>query len=105
MNRVKGVLGLARRAGALAVGTVGVVDAIRSGKAKLVLIADGVSENTRKRLTDKASFRSVPTEFLPFGAEELGHCVGKGDSSSAAILQENFVISYRKARSDPESEK
>ena len=48
MSRVLGVLGLARRAGALAIGTNSVLEAVRKGKAYLVLIASDASENTAK---------------------------------------------------------
>lgn len=98
MTKAEGVIGLARKAGQLAVGTNGTLDAIRGNKAKLVLIASDVSDNTRKLLTDKASFRHVPVEILPFGAEQLGKLVGKLNTASAAFLQDGFVISYQKAQ-------
>ena len=96
-SQVQGVLGLARRANALAAGTNAVLDAVRSKKALLVLAANDVSPNTEKRLKDKTSFRGVPMEVLPFGAAELGHCIGKADTAAVALLQDGFVLSYRKA--------
>ncbi|MBQ0092061.1 MAG: ribosomal L7Ae/L30e/S12e/Gadd45 family protein [Clostridiales bacterium] len=99
MTKAEGVIGLARRAGQIAVGTNGTLDAIRSGKAKLVLIASDVSENTRKLLTDKALFRNVPTEFPPLNTEALGKCVGKFNTAAVAFLQDGFVIAYHGALS------
>lgn len=97
MNRVLGILGLAKRAGALAVGTNSVLEAVRKDKALLVLVTSDVSENTKKQLHDKASYRKIPIETLPFGMCELGKALGKEHSAAVAVLQEGFVISYTKA--------
>lgn len=97
MNKVLGILGLAKRAGALAIGTNSVLESVRKGKALLVLIASDASSNTQKQLTDKASFRNVPVQTLPFDMAELGHAIGKDHTVSVAITQEGFVISYTKA--------
>lgn len=91
------MLGLARKAGALACGTNAVLDAVRAGKALLVLAANDISANTQKQVRDKTAFRSVPLETLPFGAAELGHGIGKPDTAAVALLQQGFVLSYRKA--------
>ena len=97
MNKVLGILGLAKRAGALAIGTNSVLESVRKGKALLVLIASDASSNTQKQLMDKASFRNVPVQTLPFDMTELGHAIGKDHTVAVAILQEGFVISYTKA--------
>ena len=100
MDRIKGIIGLAYKAGALAHGTRGVIDAVRAGQAKLVLSANGISGNTEKTLRDKTAFRNVPMETLPVTAEELGRCIGKSDTAAVAFLQEGFVVSSRKASPD-----
>lgn len=97
MNNVLGILGLAKRAGALAIGTNSVLESVRKEKALLVLIASDVSSNTKKQLTDKAGFRHVPVQMLPFNMGELGHALGKDHTVAVAITQEGFVISYTKA--------
>lgn len=96
-KRAEGIIGLAKRAGALAVGTEQVVESVRKGKAQLVLVASDVSDNTAKRLQDKASYRNVPLELLPIDMNALGHLVGKDHAAAVALLQEGFVRSYRKA--------
>lgn len=98
-KRLTGIIGLAKRAGALAVGTEQVIEAVRKGKAHLVLVASDVSENTAKRLRDKASFRNVPLEVLPLDMGALGHLIGKDHAAAVALMQEGFVRSYRKADS------
>lgn len=100
-KRLTGIIGLAKRAGALAVGTEQVIESVRKGKARLVLVASDVSENTAKRLQDKASYRNVPLEALPMDMSALGHSVGKDHAAAVALLQEGFVRSYRKAKGSP----
>ena len=50
-----GVIGLAARARGVVIGTNQVLEAVRNKKAKLVLIASDVSDNTLKNLTDKSN--------------------------------------------------
>ncbi|GHU34307.1 50S ribosomal protein L7ae [Clostridia bacterium] len=91
------VLGLARRAGALETGTDAVVDAVRHGKAKLVLLTSDCSDATAKKLTDKTSFYNVPLIKCPLAMEELSHAVGvKRLTAAAAITDANFVKLYMK---------
>ena len=97
MNRIAGILGLAKRANALVGGTTLTLDAVRKGKALLVLAANDISPGTEKQLRDKTSYRNVPLEVLPFGADELGHCIGKTKTAAVALLNPGFVASYRKA--------
>lgn len=92
MNKLLGALGLAMKAGALVCGTNNVLDVIRKGKAKLVLLANDISENTRKLLTDKATYRKIRIVTLPFSMAELGAALGKAETSSAAITDINFVV-------------
>jgi ribosomal protein L7Ae-like RNA K-turn-binding protein len=64
-------LGLAMRAGKLATGEEAVLNAIRSGDAKLVILAEDASENTRKKYNDKCNSYEVP--LLTIGnREQLG---------------------------------
>lgn len=95
-QRQLGVIGLAKRAGALAVGTNNVLDAVRKKTAKLVLVASDVSENTAKQLTDKCAFRSVDREIIQADMHELGHAVGKDHTAAVAFLQERFISAFRK---------
>lgn len=96
-KRAEGVIGLSRRAGALAIGTEQVIEAVRKGKAQLVLVASDVSENTAKQLRDKTSYRNVPLEAIPLDMRALGHLIGKDHAAAVALLQEGFVHAYRKA--------
>jgi len=59
MNKIEGLIGLARKAGKLIVGTDSVIDQIRKNKVSLVLILNDASENTKKKLHDKCAFYGV----------------------------------------------
>ena len=101
MKKPLGILGLANKAGAVASGTNNVLNAVRSGKARLVILANDISDNTAKLLTNKASFRGIRLMRLPVTMDELGHALGKKGLSSAAFTDESFIVALM--RQLPES--
>jgi len=94
-----GVIGLAARARGIAIGTNNVLEAVRSKKAKLVLYANNVSENTKKNLTDKSAYYSVKAEQIDITAEELGRAVGHSNTAAIAFTDVNFIKAYEKSLS------
>lgn len=89
-NRLYSNLGLARRAGKLVSGEERVLQAIRSGEARLVLIADDASDNTRKKFTDKC--RSYGVELkTPGNREQLGRAIGEPQRVIMAITDTGFA--------------
>lgn len=96
-------LGLCRRAGALVTGEEGVLNALASGEAKLVLMAHDASDNTRKRFTNKCASRRV--ELVTYGTgETLGRAVGKNVTMVTAVLDEGFARGIRKKTGQPEGQ-
>lgn len=93
-----GVIGLAARARGIVIGTNQVLEAIRGNKAKLVLIACDVSENTRKTLTDKSAYYSVSSEQIDITAVELGHAVGHSNTAAIAFTDASFIKAYEKSK-------
>lgn len=91
MNETKllGMLGLARRAGKLAVGTEQAVAAVRR-RCPLVIAAEDASPNTKKLLTDKTTYYHVPM-FTVMSREELGGALGYPSVSAAAVTDEGFA--------------
>ena len=83
-NKGLSLLGLAMKARCAAGGETAVLDAIKSGKAHLVLIAEDASDNSRKLYSDKSRFYEVP--YLVWGTkEQLGHAIGKEERSAVAV--------------------
>ena len=77
------MIGLAKKAGHAICGTDMVCDALRRGKICLVLAAENVSDNTKKKLSDKCAYYGVKLIFIPATADELGHAVGKSGAVAA----------------------
>lgn len=91
MNKdILNFIGLMNRAGALITGTDLVLNGVRSGKVKLVLIDALVSENTLKKIRSKCKFYHVPYLEVAAGFE-LGAAIGKSSRKVIGITDQNFV--------------
>jgi ribosomal protein L7Ae-like RNA K-turn-binding protein len=75
-NKALSYLGLAMRAGKLALGEEGVLKAVRSGQARLVIVTDDASDNTVKKIQDKCQYYKVNLSQC-FNRYELGAALGK----------------------------
>lgn len=93
MEKVKGILGLCQKAGRLQSGDFSAEKAIKSGKARLLLIEESASENTQKKYTELCSFRGIPLIRL----KEVGSPIGKTGRLVAAVTDENFARMIRNA--------
>jgi ribosomal protein L7Ae-like RNA K-turn-binding protein len=95
-NKFWSHLGLAMRAGKLVTGDEGVLDAVRKGEAKLVIVATDASSNTRKKFHDKCA--SFHTPILEFGRrDELGSSIGKAERVVVAVTDDGFANMLRKS--------
>ena len=94
-NKIYSLLGLSMRAGKVKSGETAVMDAIRKGKACLVIVAEDASDNTTKQFTDKCKYYDVP--IVIFGDKDsLGHAIGKDVRTSLAITDKGLSESLRK---------
>lgn len=84
------LLGLMNRARKLISGEELVVKEIRSGKAKLVLLADDASKNTEKKISDKCAYYQVPLKRVE-NRTLLGQAIGKEARVVVAVLDEGFA--------------
>ena len=84
-------LGLVRRAGKLSVGTPLVLDDLRRGKAKLVILASDVSENGSKKILALAGHRGVSVTVCGMTKNELAHAVGVSRSVAAVSVPAEFI--------------
>lgn len=84
-----GMLGLAMRAGAAAVGEGKATAALRSGKAGVLLLAADASENTRKKFYDLCNYRKIPIVEIE-DRWLLGKTVGRTFAVTIAVTNENF---------------
>lgn len=88
-------LGLATVAGKVKSGTDFTVEAIRQKQAKLVFLASDASENTKKRVLDKASFYDVPV-LETFDTATLSKAVGRNNIKALAITDQGFANMFIK---------
>lgn len=84
------LLGLARRAGKLVLGSGGVESTVRARKAMLVIMAKDSAESTIKRLTDKCRSYNVPLIILGT-KQSLGNITGKDEAAAIAVTDSNFA--------------
>ncbi|MBQ7455676.1 MAG: ribosomal L7Ae/L30e/S12e/Gadd45 family protein [Clostridia bacterium] len=88
-NALRGLLGLCQRAGCLKSGTDMAVNAIRAGKARLAVVDEEASGNTKKRISDACIYYHVPLQELP--PDLLGGATGKSGRMAAAVTDAGFA--------------
>lgn len=88
-------LGLALVAGKVKAGTDFTVEAIRQKQAKLVFLASDASDNTKKRVLDKARFYEVEVLEI-FDTATLSHAVGRNNIKALAITDQGFANMFKK---------
>ena len=94
-NKFFSMLSLCQRAGRLVSGELPCENAVKSGKAKLLIIAEDASANTKKEF-ENAAF-AHRTECIVMGNKiELGQTIGKDMRSSVAITDEGFAQQLKK---------
>ena len=79
------MLGIAMRAGALTLGTDGVLAEVAARRTALVLLDDGASENTKKKLKDCCAFHGA--QLVMTQPDALGFAVGKPGRMCAAVAK------------------
>jgi ribosomal protein L7Ae-like RNA K-turn-binding protein len=94
------LLGLARRAGAVAPGTDAVRRAVRDGEALLILIAGDASSVQIEKITKTVHDRSIPRVVLG-DRNTLGAAVGLAALSAVAVtnrsLADQLVLALSRA--------
>ena len=102
-KRALGMLGFAMRAGKLILGTDLVCRAMPTGKVRLVVIANGSSSQTVKKLTTKSEFYKIPSVILDIDPDSLGSLLGKTHPTAAvAVMDDGFATEIKKAVSSPQ---
>ena len=86
---VANLIGLCTRARQVALGE-NVIESIRHKQASLVLYASDASDNTKKRILDKARFYGVEAIEVE-DSTALSIAVGKSGRMSIAILNHGFA--------------
>ncbi len=99
-TRFSGMLGFAMRAGKLIIGSELVCRSMakKRGEIKLLLIAGGASDATKKRLTSKAEFYSTEYIFADIGLDTLARLIGKEYTPACVgITDDGFAAQIKEA--------
>lgn len=90
MDNVLRMVGLATKAGKVVSGEFMTESAVKSKEAYLVIIAQDVSDNTRKKFRNMCEYYQVPiVEYSK--KEELGHSIGKEFRASLAVTDKGLA--------------
>ncbi len=77
-TRVRGMLGLAMRAGRVVIGCEQVTVALKKkGRVRLVLVATDASAATKKKIAAKCEFYGIPLVEIQLDTGSLGDLLGK----------------------------
>lgn len=95
MNKVLNLLGIARRAGKLVMGTDSIIKVLPSKKIKLIFIAKGASLATTDKIDKKAFFYQVQVVNI-FTTEELSKALGVGSIKIIGVVDDGFAKSMKK---------
>ncbi len=78
-DKLKGSLGLCRKANKMAIGHDAVVASIKARKAYLSIACQDASERVKREIADECSFdnRKIPFVEADFAMQELSLCIGK----------------------------
>ena len=104
MNKVLGLLGLAKKAGKIEVGEEPTGAAARAKDARLLLIASDAAENSYRRLKHFADAGACLYAKLPCTKDELGGALGRTPCAMAAVTDIGFAtaIAEKLAEDNPE---
>ncbi|NLC33165.1 MAG: hypothetical protein GX781_07705 [Clostridiales bacterium] len=83
-QKIRGLLGLATRAGQMLIGSGRALEHVRQEKSSLVFLDESASENTAKRFKDACQSHQADCRVLNKGI--LGQAIGKPGTMVAAVL-------------------
>lgn len=95
MDNALRMVGIATKAGRTASGEFMTENAVKSGKAALVILAGDASDNTKKKFKNMCEFYDVPIRIYST-KDELGHAMGKEFRASMAVTDKGLAQTIMK---------
>ena len=102
MNRCLALLGMAKKAGRLAVGSEAAANAARRREATLIITASDASEASVRRAKSNAESNGVKFTTVPFTMFELGTTAGRGSPGTIAFLDKGLADGFIKRLAETE---
>ena len=101
-NRILYMISLCQKSGNIVSGEESCEKAIRTESAKLIIVAQDASENTKKKFKNSSEFYKVPIYFFS-DKEELGHTIGKMFRAVLVITDEGLSSRIKNLLDDNEN--
>lgn len=98
-NKLTSAIGFAMKAGKIVSGDFSVEKIARSGRARLLLLDDTASGNTKEKYQALSASKNV--ELIEIAA--LGNWIGKPGRMVAAVTDENFTTMIKRANAEAKS--
>ncbi len=99
------MLGLARRAGKVALGTPLALQALHKRKAFLLIVSASASSATQKKMSTQSAFYNIPLITVNIPPEAFSHLLGKdAPIVSVAVTDEGFAAELIKSSGKEVSE-
>lgn len=95
MDKILNNLGLCCKARGLITGAEFVVDGLRANTIKLIFLANDASDNTKKKILDKAKYYNCQV-IQDYSCAELSQAIGKVGRMVIGITNGNFVKILKK---------
>ena len=89
-DKIRGMLSLSAKAGSVVSGEYAVCNAVKTGKAKLVLIASDLSERSAKSYADLCDYYRVPL-FVYATKDTFGAMIGKEFRAACAVCNDKLA--------------
>ncbi|MCL2221926.1 MAG: ribosomal L7Ae/L30e/S12e/Gadd45 family protein [Oscillospiraceae bacterium] len=94
MDRILNLLGIAKKAGKLAIGSEAAAQAVQAGSAALVITASDASDGSKRRAKANTGENRVEYLSVPYTKFELGNITGRGSPGTVAILDKGLANSF-----------
>ena len=105
MSKGLNYVGIARKAGTIETGEENTAMLVKSGKAKLVIVAADTSPNAKKRAQGYVFSSETPIVEIPYTKQELSDITGKTGCSMAAFTDIGLASSFVSALEEEYGEK
>ena len=94
-NKILNNLGLCQRAGFVISGEEMVEEYVRQGKVYYIFLANDASNNTKKRVLDKAKYYNVEVDNS-YSSLEISTAIGKSGRMVVGVTNSGFVKILKK---------
>jgi len=98
------ILGLAKKAGLLAIGEDAAGAAARSGKTKLIISASDASERSYRNARINADAGYAICIVVPYTKFELGNVTGRGSPGTVAFLDNGLAVRFLQGLAETQPE-